>query len=123
MDDYRLRITSFEAGINIYTGRVQGGHAYAQIELPDRTRVDIERPLTKDVVQEFNDLEFGSEYAYDWGKGAEEGDTTMRLKDADQARELAIEWMKANAPDTRLVSNMYHLTGGDSGEVFYAPEA
>ena len=30
-EGYFLQITSLPSGINIYTGRMQGGHAYASI--------------------------------------------------------------------------------------------
>ena len=103
MAKYRLHITSYEhaAGINIYTGKVQGGHAYAYVEAPDRTRVELERELTHEVAQSFTDLEFGSDAAYAWRGG--ERETTARLASSAQALELACAWMAENAPDDELV--------------------
>ena len=103
MSTFVLRETVFAPGINIYTGNVQGGHAYSTIKDSDWNNV-VE--LTCVVDQEWLDAlalcnpEDVPTYRL--------GESTVRLLNMDVGRALAVEWMKANHPDDMLVT----ATGG-----------
>lgn len=106
MTDHELQVISYGAGINIYTGTVQGGHAYATIRTPDGERIQLEREVTQAVIDEFASLDHTDKY--------DVGEFTARLLNERQAYELARAWMAANAPAGRLVcagQTIYPQTG------------
>ncbi len=113
MDDYRLRLTTYGAGYNAYSGRQQGGHTYAVIIAPDRSKHEIDRVLDAAGAAEFNRL--------DPDAGYRPGDLTGRFDYGSDAAAAAVEWMRANAPGSRLVDDAYWFTNGTSGEVIYEP--
>lgn len=108
---------SFPAGINIYTGNVQGGHAYASIKLGTdySNRYEVQRIIDDEwlkVLEECNPEE-AEHYR------ALKGHPTTRLLNTDEAHRLAVEWMKANHPHDRLVHEDWYLTDGQEGEIMY----
>ena len=111
MSDYLLDVTAFEKGVNIYTGTAQGGHAYGTIRTPSRERIELEVAVDAARVREFMRLDPDCVYRV--------GDATSRLRNRDEVREVAVAWMRANAPGERLVDRTFWLTDGASGEIIF----
>lgn len=111
--EYVLELTTFGAGINIYTGTVQGGHTYAQIRDDNyKTVVELERIIDEEFLETIPE---GDVPTYRIGR------MTSRLLTEAEAIYLACEWMKDNEPNRLLVSNRYQLTAGEGGVIYYNP--
>jgi hypothetical protein len=105
---HRLRITEFEAGMNIYTGTMQGGHAYATITDPDGERHELEYEIDRAFISALKEqYRYDEERLEDALAGYKIGQPTTRLRGKEHAIELAVLWMQGNAPDGTLVSEYY----------------
>ena len=110
--EYVLRLISFEAGINVYTGTVQGGHTYATIiPKPDGVEVQLQCKVTEEYLAHLEAL--GDSCGYSVG-----GLPSPRFRSREDAVAAAVEWMKAHAPDAVLFSFHDWMAGDESDPVY-----
>lgn len=109
MSDYTLQLTTFEAGPNLLTGTIQGGHTYATIRDAEWTQVaQVSKTVDQAYLDELAELDPG-DLTY------RIGEDTARLSSEDEAVQLAIQWMREHAPE-------HTLRGESNGTTYYTPD-